>query len=286
MHIEEIGKTINFHLQNIAYLRFNENSAYKNIISPFSRLYIITEGTGYLVYEGTKIILEPNHLYLVPSFTPCSYFFGKNLAHIYVHFSMEMPSGLNIYNLFRVLSKIKAGIDDPALFQKCLALNPGYELPHHDPKIYQSKPWINKEVSYLSLAHYLETTAVIAQLFSRFVKDEFSGNINKIANHNFQNVLKFIQENTAKEISVCELAEMSFTSKDHFARVFKSITGMPPSEYIIRKRLEKAKLLLLTTNYPLTEIIQYTGFKTTAYFCRMFKTHTSFTPGEFRNSRG
>ncbi len=286
MHIEEIGKSVSFHLKNIAFSRFNHNSAYKNIISPFSRLYLITEGNGNLVFDGTTTILEPDHMYLVPGFTPCSYFFGKNLAHIYIHFGMEMPSGLSIYSLFRVLSKIKAGTDDPVLFQKCLALNPGYELPHHDPKVYQSKPWINKEISYPSLAHYLETTAVIAQLFSRFVKEELSVNIGKIANHNFQNVLNFIQKNMAQEISVSELAEMSFTSKDHFARVFKSITGMPPSEYIIRKRLEKAKLLLLTTNYRLTEIIQHTGFKTSSYFCRVFKKYTLFTPEEFRKNRG
>ena len=109
--------------------------------------------------------------------------------------------------------------------------------------------------------------------------------MSKIANQNFQKVLRFIQKNLDQETSVSQLAEMSFISKDHFSRVFRSISGMPPSEYIIRKRLEKAKLLLLTTNCPLTEIIQYTGFKSTPNFCRMFKKYTSFTPEEFRKSR-
>lgn len=286
MHKEEIGKCLNFYLKNIAFSRFKDDSEYKNIISPFSRLYLVTEGEGYLVFDGSRIALEPNYLYLIPSFTPCSYFFAKNLAHIYIHFTMEMPSGLNIYSLYRVLSKIKAIDNDPALFHKCLKLNPGHELPHHDPKVYQSKLWMNKEISYSSLAHYLETTAIIAQLFSRFVKDEKSGNISKIANQNFQNILIFIQKNIAREILVSQLAEMSFISKDHFTRNFKAMTGMSPREYIIRKRLEKAKLLLLTTNYSLSEIISETGFKTTAYFCRVFKKYTSFTPEEFRKNRG
>ena len=102
MHIEEIGKSVNFHLKNIAYSRFIDDSSYKIVISPFSRLYLITEGKGHLVFDGAKIILEPNHIYLIPSFTPCSYFFGKSLAHIYVHFSIEMASGLNIYTLFNM----------------------------------------------------------------------------------------------------------------------------------------------------------------------------------------
>lgn len=286
MHIEEIGKSVSFHLKNIAFSRFAHDSTYLNIISPFSRIYLISEGKGHLVFNGARIQLEPGHLYLIPSFTPCTYFFGKNLAHIYIHFSMGMPSGLNIYNLFNVLAKIKAGTDDPTLFHKLLHLNPGYELPHHDPKIYQSKSLINKEINYPTLAHYLETTAIIAQLFSRFVREELSGNMSKIANSNFQKVLRFIQKNLDHEISVRQLADMSFSSKDHFTRVFKSINGMPPSEYIIRKRLEKAKLLLLTTNCPLTEIIQQTGFKSTPYFCRMFKKYSGFTAEEFRRSRG
>ncbi|MFW5773490.1 MAG: helix-turn-helix transcriptional regulator [Tangfeifania sp.] len=286
MHIKEIGESVNFNLKNIAFSRFDRDSTYNDVISPFSRLYLITEGNGYLFFEGTKISLEADHLYLIPSFTPCSYFFCENLAHIYIHFSMEMPSGLNIYNLFRVLPKIKAGPDEPDLFKKCLELNPGYKLPHHDPKVYQSKPWISKDIDYRSLSHYLETTAIITQLFSRFIKEELSGDMSKIANRNFQKVLRYIQKNLAQEISVNQLAEMTFTSKDHFSRVFKSITGMPPSEYIIRKRLEKAKLLLLTTNLSLTGIIQHTGFKSTPYFCRMFKKYTSFTPEEFRKSRG
>jgi hypothetical protein len=64
MHIEEIGKSVNFHLKNIAFSRFGHDSAYNNIISPFSRLYLVTEGNGYLVFNGGTTQLEPNHIYL------------------------------------------------------------------------------------------------------------------------------------------------------------------------------------------------------------------------------
>ena len=286
MHIEEFGRSIAFHLKNIAFSRFTHDSAYENIISPFTRIYLITEGKGYIFFDGTKTELEPDHIYLVSSFTPCSYFFEKDLAHYYIHCSMELPSGLNVYNLFGVKHKIKAISDDYVLFQKCLQLNPGYELPHHDPKIYQSKPWINKEITYHSLSHYLETKAILMQLFSRFAGNEKTDTINKIGNHSFQNILHYIQENITQDIPVKKLAEMACSSKDHFTRTFKSIIGIPPSEYIIRKRLDKAKLLLLTTDASLSEIISLSGFHTTAYFCRIFKKYTSFTPEQFRRNRG
>ena len=286
MHIEEFGKSITFHLKNIAFSRFTHDSMYENIISPFTRLYLITEGNGYICSDGIKTDLNPDHIYLISSFTPCSYFFEENLAHYYIHCNMELPSGLNIQNLFSIEHKIKAIYDDYVLFQKCLHLNPGYELPHHDPKVYQSKPWINKEIHYHSLSHYLETKAILMQIFSRFVGNEKTESINKISHHSFQNILHYIQENITQDIPVTRLAEMAYTSKDHFTRTFKSIIGIPPSEYIIRKRLEKAKLLLLTSDASLSEIISRTGFHTTSYFCRIFKKYTSFTPAQFRKNRG
>jgi AraC family transcriptional regulator len=172
------------------------------------------------------------------------------------------------------------------LFQKCLQLNSGSELPHDDPRVYQSKPWINKEIQYHSLSHYLETQAILMQLFSRFIGNEKTEHLNRIGHHNFQRILHYIQENITQEISVNRLAEMACASRDHFARTFKSIIGMPPSEYIIQKRLEKAKLLLLTTNASLSEIISQTGFHSTAYFCRVLKKNVSCTPLQFRKNRG
>ena len=285
MHIEELGRNITFALKNIAFSRFTHESTYENIISPFTRLYLITEGNGYIFFDGTRTELNPDHIYLISSFTPCSYFFEKNLAHYYIHCGMELSSGLNICNLFSLKHKIKAINEDYVLFKKCLSLNPGYELPHHDPKVYQSKPWINKEIHYHSLSHYLETQAILMQLFSRFIGNEKTANLSRIGHHSFQRILHYIQENITQEISISRLAEMACSSRDHFARTFKSVIGMPPSEYIIRKRLEKAKLLLLTTDASLSEIISLTGFHTTAYFCRAFKKHTSCTPLQFRRNR-
>ena len=286
MHTEEIGKSICFHLINIAFLRFSSKSKYTNIISPFTRLYLVTEGSGYLVLEGNMIKLEKGYIYLIPSYMPCTYFFEENLAHYYIHFSMEIPSFPNIYSLYSIKNKVKATDLDKILINRCVELNPGFELPHHDPKIYQNKPWINKKLSFDSIGHYLETTGIIKQLISRFTGQELTNQIGNLSDHNLQHVLTYIRKNLTNDLSVSELADIACISRDHFTRTFKSITGMPPSEFIIQKRIEKAKMFLLTTNDSLTEIISQTGFKTTAYFCRIFKKYTSYTPLEFRMKRG
>jgi len=286
MHTEIIGQSIGYQLKNIAYSRFSQLSEYPNVISPFTRIYLITEGNGYIVLKGKKISLEAGHLYLIPSFTSCTYVFFQDLVHFYIHFSIVIPNGLSIYNLYQISNKVKASEQDSVLFSRILELNPNLELPHHNPDVYQKKPWINKDIRFNSIGHYLETTGIIQQLFSRFPEQEVTSDIYRISNSNIQNALMYIRQNITKDISVKSLACYACLSKDHFSRLFKSITGMPPQEYVIRKRIETAQFFLLTSNLSLNQIIDRSGFRTTAYFCRIFKKYTSLTPEEFRRGRG
>lgn len=286
MDSNRISQPLKFNLKNVAFLRFFKDEKYDNIISPFTRVYYIQEGHGYLLIGGERVNLEPECLYLIPSFTPCTYLFHANLAHYYIHFSIALSSGLDIYNLYSVCNKIKAYPVDKILFKRCVELNPDLELPHHDPAVYQKKPWVNREIVYISPAHYLETLGILSQLFSRFLGSSSLAGNEKVAYHTIKQALTYIRKNLNDDLSVTGLAEMSFICKDHFTRLFKALTGLPPSEFIIRKRIEKAKFLLLTTDYSMGEIIEQAGFSTVAYFCRVFKKYTTYTPSEFRKKRG
>jgi AraC-like DNA-binding protein len=62
MQLEEIGQSIRFNVKNIAYSRFSALSEYHNVISPFSRMYFITEGEGYILVKNEKIKLEQKQI--------------------------------------------------------------------------------------------------------------------------------------------------------------------------------------------------------------------------------
>jgi AraC family transcriptional regulator len=285
MYLEEIGQSIKIELKNIAYQRFHKYEGYQNINSPFSRMYLVFEGEGQLVIGHEEIILEPGYLYLIPSFTSCTYHFNPGKAQIYVHFNLSADNGINIYNLYSIFNKVAATELDSLLFYRLLEINPGMELPHHDPKVYQTKPWINKKTSFKSLNQHLETEGIIRQLFSRFLKSESESNMNSFLNYKIQPILAHIQNNLQNDICIDELAELAYFSKDHFTRIFKSIIGVAPCEYIIRKRIEKAQFLLLTTDITQAQIIEKANFKSISYFCRIFKKYTNFTPYEYRKQR-
>ena len=286
MYSEQISESLTFHLRNTALLSFNSNSDYQDIISPFTRIYLITEGNGSLIIGNHKIQLESGNLCLIPSFTSCTYHFGAGLSHYYIHLSIDQANGLSPYSLYSVLNKVEAHELDSKLFQRMVQINPDLQLPHHHPNVYQTKLWLNKKVTYTSASHYLETTGIIKQLFSRFLEPCQSQVMTSILKYNIQPILLHIQNNLGRDICVNELADMACFSKDHFSRVFKSITGMAPCDYIIRKRIERAQFLLLTTEMGQKEIIEETGFRSASYFSRIFKKITSYTPEKYRKQRG
>jgi len=286
MYSEHISESLSFHLRNTAYLRFNSDFDYQDIISPFTRIYLIIEGNGYLIIGNHKIALEAGYLYLIPSFTPCTYHFGAGLSHYYIHLSIDLPNGLSPYTLYSVINKIEAHEPDSKLFERLVHINPELQLPHHHPNVYQTKAWLNKKVNFHSVSQHLETIGILKQLFSRFLESGQSHTLTSMLKYNIQPVLIYIQNSLHHDIRVNELAGMACLSKDHFSKVFKSITGLAPCDYVIRKRIERAQFLLLTTELSQEEIFEQTGFKSASYFSRIFKKITTYTPERYRKQMG
>ena len=283
---EQIGESFTFHLKNIALLSFERDSVYEDIISPFSRIYFVTSGSGFLVLGNQKIVLEAGNLYLIPGFISCSYHFGAGLSHYYIHLNIDQTNGLSAYSLFSFSYKVVASELDKCLFSRILQINPDQQLPHHHPNIYQNKLWMNRKIAYKSVNQHLETVGILQQLFSRFIQTIQNQDINSLLKYNIQPILLYIQNNLEQDFSVDKLAGIACLSKDHFSRIFKKIIGMAPCEFIIRRRIEKAQFLLLTTDMTQDQIIERTNFKSDSYFCRIFKKYTSYTPANYRKQRG
>ena len=286
MYSEQISESLTFHLRNVALLSFNTDSDYEDIISPFTRMYLVTAGSGSLIIGNQIIPLEAGNLYLIPSFTSCSYHFGAGLAHYYIHLSIDQPNDLSPCSLYSIRNTTCANELDRLLFQRLLQINPDLQLPHHHPNVYQTKLWLNKKVSFQTAGQHLETIGILKQIFSRFLEPCPNQTIAGMLKYNIQPILIHIQNNLRRELKVEELAGIACFSKDHFSRVFKTITGMAPCDFIIQKRIERAQFLLLTTDLPQKEINEETGFKSTSYFSRIFKKNTSYSPEKYRKQRG
>lgn len=94
--------------------------------------------------------------------------------------------------------------------------------------------------------------------------------------------LQYIHENVDKNITISDLADIACITEDHFIRIFKKEVNCTPIKYINLKKLEKAQLLLLTTDMPIKDIAFELSADNISYFNRSFKNHTGKTPGQYR----
>ena len=91
-------------------------------------------------------------------------------------------------------------------------------------------------------------------------------------------VTEFILNHLGEDLAISAIADEVSMSKYHFARLFKQSTGLSPYQYVIRCRIERAKILLSQGNLQISEIGLEVGFADQSQFTRHFKRLTGVTP--------
>jgi AraC family transcriptional regulator len=99
-----------------------------------------------------------------------------------------------------------------------------------------------------------------------------------------ESVRSYIDEHIERNVSVAEMAQASGYSANHFARLFKRSFGMSPYQYLIERRIQFARRLLLDPDRSIAEVATASGFATQAHLHGAFKRKLGVTPGEFRRS--
>lgn len=93
----------------------------------------------------------------------------------------------------------------------------------------------------------------------------------------------YVEENIDKDLSLNHFAEILHYHPFYLSRMFKEIKGENFSEYIARKKVEKAKSMLLYTDMKIVNIAEQLGFNHSSYFTRFFKKHLGLAPQEYRS---
>jgi AraC family transcriptional regulator len=97
-----------------------------------------------------------------------------------------------------------------------------------------------------------------------------------------QTIIAFVEENLGGNLGLVELAKLAGYSPDHFARQFKRTFRLSPYQYILRRRIERAKSLLRDPRRTIVDVALASGFSSQAHLNVMFKRSTGVTPGTYR----
>ena len=117
---------------------------------------------------------------------------------------------------------------------------------------------------------------------TRMFIEQLIGKDEENVHYTISNARHYIDEHLAEDISVSSIAESLYITPNYFSRLFKRITGEGCNEYIVRKRIEKAKSLLETTSIKTGKIAMMVGYRDTNYFSLAFKKHTGKSPTKYR----
>jgi AraC family transcriptional regulator len=111
-------------------------------------------------------------------------------------------------------------------------------------------------------------------------------NGSKLSETVIRTVCDFIEANLCRQITLEDLAALVHLSPFHFARCFKASLGLAPHQYVIARRMELAKRLVLTTTLNVAEIAWSIGYENIGHFRRLFVLHIGVTPGVIRRAAG
>ena len=100
---------------------------------------------------------------------------------------------------------------------------------------------------------------------------------------NIKLTAEYIQQNCSSQISVEILADMANLSKYHFIRCFNQYYGATPHEYVIYRRIDRAKALLSTRSESIENIADACGFSSVSSFSQCFKKATGISPSAYRS---
>ena len=98
-----------------------------------------------------------------------------------------------------------------------------------------------------------------------------------------QKMIGFIQEHYAEDVSLQDIANSASISRSEASRCFQSYLHTSPVSYLLKYRVERSMQLLRDSNMTVEAVALECGFSSSAYFCKLFRSHTGMTPKQYRS---
>ena len=113
---------------------------------------------------------------------------------------------------------------------------------------------------------------------------EITSNIQTKSLEKLKYILKYVEEHYSEHITIEEMAKLTFYSKSHFMKFFKSHIGTGFIDYLNNYRLMMSEQMLKTSDLSVIEIAQLNGFDNISYFNRIFKKKYNLSPSKLRKN--
>ncbi len=272
-------------LLNGGIARHDANWNFQKVNSPFARFYMVLEGEARVRMKGKVYELSPGHIYIIPPFVLHSYECSGHFCHYYFHVYEKPSSKMRLFEEYNFPFELNTSEMDRILFTRLLNINPGLELSRPDPQYYDNPDTLLRTITANTRNPYyiqVESQGLLYQIFSRFLR--YAVNKVEISDDRILKVLGYIRKNLDKALTLDELSSLCYLSTDHLIRLFKKELDDTPLDYINKRKIEKAQLLLITTDLLVKDIACELAFNNFSYFSRLFRNIVGVTPQDYRGN--
>lgn len=239
--------------------------------NPFAALWYVHKGEFILHIDGETHSIAPGTMILIPPGCPFQASIKKEhdiVRILLIRFDIFAANQLNWFHLYR------------------LPL-----IPKFDHKQFHAKFFLRMIFDFRrhSGLHMLRCTSMFNLLFCSLLERNFreitqapeaySSKYFKVAG-----IVQWMGNRLNRPLTRQDIAREIHLTPDHMNALFKSVMGVPPLQYLNQMRVDKAKMLLLETDMPVSDIGRAVGIEDALYFSRMFKKHAGISPSQFRKN--
>lgn len=225
---------------------------------PYMLALYVQQGVLDVRYDGRQLMVKPGEVLLLNCQRPHAYHARDGLEFFYVHFA-----GVSTAEITDQLIKDNEG----PIFRKPGNLEIGRRLA--------------------AGVRFYEKGGVAGMLQEAFRVERLlymlAGEVEQAEEDSPVDVaIRYLNEHIAEELTLAELSGVARLSPYYFSRLFKRQTGYAPLEYVLKTRMERARLLLVHTDKSVTEIAYELGYGSPASFINIFTRKIGRSPKQYR----
>jgi len=244
---------------------------------PFFHMFYIRKGEGIMHVAGEDYVICENEAYFCPPETYHGLIAQDDIPLSVIEIKFTVPDTDFAKLLINMQNRIKCKPHNMYLRLEELVM----EALH--------KPMLYKEIVNAGF------TRVLLELV-RNEENPFLNNIDSFKNNTvneirdkegssfvLKKVVEYMNNKYAEDITLKNLAEIGSVSPAHLNKLFRGAFNMSPMQYINNLRLDKAKELMMYSDFNISQISELVGFASIHYFSRYFKKKEKISPSEFRS---
>lgn len=282
--LTELMPTLQLEILNLGLHENGPEWRYRQVNSPYSRIFLVLEGQAEVRHHGRIFQLRPGVLTLVSAFTTADYRCPRRFCFYYAHFTSRLTGGVDLFSLGEAEFQVPVRGGESGLFSRLLELLPDRDIAvcrPHDP---DQKNLPDRPPPHGSdPGSWLEADGLFRQLLAPLAA---SIRRTQPIPPRITRVLEYLDEHLEQPVELETLAGLCSLHPHYFSGLFKQTMGMRPVDYLNRRRIERAQSLLSSGHRSIKEVALATGFSDPAYFSRMFLRYTGATPSAYvRNGR-